>query len=267
LKERFFIDLINYSKKLSGVGNMFKDKVAIVTGASRGIGNGIATSLAKNGAKVICWGTREDTAKAAAEKIAADTGAVVIGRAVNVTDFSGVESAIKAIHKEYGQIDILVNNAGITRDNIILRMKEEDWDNVININLKGAFNCTRAAARFMLKARAGSIVNIASVIGLMGNAGQANYAASKAGVIGFTKSAAREFAARGVRVNAIAPGFIRTDMTDELSDEVKEATIGQIPLGCYGEVEDIASAVEFLVSDSARYITGQVLTVDGGMVM
>jgi 3-oxoacyl-[acyl-carrier protein] reductase len=186
---------------------------------------------------------------------------------VDVTESDAVEAAAKAVRNDSETIDILVNNAGITRDNLLVRMKEEDWDLVLRINLKGAFLCTKAVGRYMCKARTGAIVNIASVIGLMGNAGQANYGASKAGVIGLTKSTAREFASRGVRANAVAPGYIQTAMTEELTDDVRQQLQEQIPLQTLGRPEDVAEAVGFLASDAARYITGQVLVVDGGMVM
>lgn len=245
----------------------FKDKTAIVTGGARGIGEAIARKLAAGGANIVIWDVMDDVANETAAKLAGEFGIKAKGAGVDVTDSEAVEAAAKAVVEEFGAIDCLVNNAGITRDNLILRMKEEDWDLVLNINLKGAFLCTKSIARYMLKARAGRIVNIASVIGLMGNAGQANYGASKAGLIGLTKTSAKEFASRGVTVNAVAPGYIRTAMTDKLSDDAKGAMLKLVPLGELGEPEDVASCVEFLLSDSARYVTGQVLTVDGGMVM
>ncbi|MFW5856393.1 MAG: 3-oxoacyl-[acyl-carrier-protein] reductase [Planctomycetota bacterium] len=241
--------------------------LAIVTGGARGIGEAIARRLAADGLAIAIWDVNEDAAKATADAIASDHGVPTAGAAVDVTDADAVAAAAKDAHGAFGGIAALVNNAGITRDNLILRMKEEDWDLVLRINLKGAFLCTQAAGRYMLKARAGRIVNIASVVGVMGNAGQANYSASKGGLISLTKTSAKEFAARGVTVNAIAPGYIRTAMTDELSDEVKEAMQGIIPLGSFGEAEDVAAATAFLLSGAARYITGQVLHVDGGMVM
>ena len=224
-------------------------KIALVTGASRGIGKAIAVALAAAGADVA---VNYAGNKAAAEAVAAEIEAM--GRKV-------------AVIKEFGRIDILVNNAGITRDNLLMRMKEEDWDAVLNTNLKGVFNCTKAAVKYMMKQRAGRIVNITSVVGVMGNAGQANYAAAKAGCIGFTKSVAKEVAARGITVNGVAPGFIKTDMTSVLPEKVVADMEAGIPLARLGEPEDIAKAVLFLVSDDAAYITGQTLHVDGGMVM
>jgi 3-oxoacyl-[acyl-carrier protein] reductase len=246
---------------------MFKDKTVIVTGGARGIGEAIAVKLAQGGANIVIWDVMEDVAQETAAKLSSEHSVKAVGAGVDVTSAEAVEAAAKAVLEEFGVIDGLVNNAGITRDNIILRMKEEDWDMVLNINLKGAFLCTKTIARYMLKARQGRIVNIASVIGLMGNAGQANYGASKAGLIGLTKTSAKEFASRGVTVNAVAPGYIRTAMTDKLKDDVKEAMLKLVPLGSLGEPEDVAACVEFLLSDSSRYVTGQVLTVDGGMVM
>ncbi len=246
---------------------MFKNKTAIITGGARGIGEAIARKLAAAGANIVIWDVMEDVAVETATKLGDEFGVKTRGLGVNVTSSEAVDEATKAILKEFGNIDLLVNDAGITRDNIILRMKEEDWDLVLNINLKGAFLCTKAIGRYMLKARYGRIVNIASVIGLMGNAGQANYGASKAGLIGLTKTSAKEFASRGVTVNAVAPGYIRTAMTDALKDEVKEEMLKLVPLRKLGEPEDVASCVGFLLSDSAKYVTGQVLTVDGGMVM
>ncbi len=242
-------------------------KVAIITGASRGIGRAVALELAKNGAKVVVnfAGNR-----AAAEQVAAaikENGGEAILHQADVADAATVDALFKAATEAFGRVDILVNNAGITRDNLLLRMKEEDWDAVLNTNLKGVFNCTKVAAKIMMKQRSGKIINMTSVIGLMGNAGQANYAAAKAGVIGFTKATAKELASRNITVNAIAPGFITTDMTAVLTDDVKAEMAKQIPLGRLGTPEDIAAAVLFLASDAASYITGQTLTVDGGMVM
>lgn len=244
-----------------------KDKVAIVTGGARGIGEAIARKLASAGAHVAIWDVLEDAAHATAESIAKTYGVKATGAAVDVTNEGGVENATDAVMKDFGRIDILVNNAGITRDGLLLRMKEEDWDLVLRVNLKGVFLCTKAVGRFLCKARSGSIVNIASVVGVMGNAGQANYSASKAGVIGLTKTTAKEFAPRGVRCNAVAPGYIQTAMTEKLSEQTRQMMLSLIPLGGFGEAEDVAKAVCFLASDEARYITGQVLHVDGGMVM
>lgn len=234
-------------------------KVALVTGGAQGIGLATAQSLALAGAQVaICdlGGEALETAAVDALKIGCD-----------VCDTKEVDALMTAILEKWGRIDIIVNNAGITRDGLLMRMRDEDWQAVQDVNLTGVFKVTRAAIRPMLKQRSGSIINLASVVGIMGNPGQANYAASKAGVIGFTKAVAREAAARGVRVNAVAPGFIQTQMTDVLSDEVKEGLKAQIPMGTLGEARDIANAILFLASDAARYITGQVLAVDGGMAM
>lgn len=242
-------------------------KNAIVTGGARGIGEAIARELASAGVNVILWDVMEDAAKATAETIATEYGVKALGVSVDVTDADAVESAVKAARDSLGDIDILVNNAGITRDNLMLRMKEEDWDLVLKINLKGVFLCTQKVARYMCKARKGSIINITSVVGVMGNAGQANYSASKAGVIGLTKTSAKEFASRGVRVNAIAPGYIQTAMTDKLSDEVKDSMKAVIPMSDFGQPEDVAKAVLFFAGETANYVTGQVLCVDGGMVM
>ena len=244
-----------------------RGKNAVVTGGARGIGEAIAVVMAKMGANIIIWDVLEDQAKATADKIAKEHGVKTIGMAVDVTKGDSVDAAVDAAVKEFGGIDILVNNAGITRDGLIIRMKEEDWDQVLAINLKGVWQCTKSVGKVMLKARKGAIVNIASVVGVMGNAGQANYSASKAGVIGLTKTSAKEFAPRGVRVNAVAPGYIRTAMTDKLTDEQRQRMQDLIPLGELGTPEDVADAVAFLASTAARYITGQAINVCGGMVM
>ncbi len=240
------------------------DKVAIVTGGSRGIGLAIAESLADAGATIAVIGRNGERAKQAA---AALSGAGHHGYACDVADPFQVTDTVKAIQEGLGSVDILINNAGLTRDNLLMRMKDEEFDEVIATNLKGAFNFTRAVTRSMMKKRDGVILNITSVVGLIGNAGQTNYAASKAGMIGMTKSVAKELGSRGVRCNALAPGFIRTDMTAELSEDQIESLQSLIPLGRLGETDDISGVVRFLVSPAARYITGQVLAVDGGMVM
>ena len=242
-------------------------KVALVTGASRGIGRAIAVKLASEGAKVAV-NYAGNTAKAEEVKaeIEKNGGEAVLVQA-DISDSEAVDAMIEKVTEAFGTIDILVNNAGITRDGLLMRMKEEDFDAVINTNLKGVFYCTKAVSKLMMKKRSGRIVNMASVVGLMGNAGQANYAAAKAGVIGFSKSAAKELAARGISVNVVAPGFIATDMTAAMTDKAKEATLAGIPMKRMGEPEDVANAVLFLVSDYASYITGQTVNVDGGMVM
>lgn len=241
-----------------------EEQIAVVTGGARGIGLAIATALAEGGAKVAVVDVDEEGSQRVAEGL---PGEGHRGYRTDVTNAEEVKAVFKAVEEEVGPISILVNNAGITRDNLLLRMSEEDWDQVLSVNLKGAFNTTKAVARGMMKRRQGAIVNIASVIGLMGNAGQANYAASKAGLLGFTKSVARELASRGVRCNAIAPGFIRTEMTGKLSQDVIEGLKSQIPLGTLGDPQDVASVVRFLAGPGAAYITGQVIGVDGGMVM
>lgn len=242
-------------------------KVALVTGASRGIGRQIALTLARDGAFVIVNfnGSRE-RAQEVVKKIRENGGEGIIYQC-NVSDFTQTEAMVKDLIKTYGHVDILVNNAGITRDNLIMKMSEEDFDSVIETNLKGCFNTIRHLSRQMLKQRSGKIINISSVSGVLGNAGQANYAASKAGIIGLTKTMARELASRGITVNAVAPGFVNTEMTEVLSESIKEQAVAQIPLKKFGEAEDIAETVAFLASDRANYITGQVIHVDGGMAM
>lgn len=248
------------SSKLSG-------KVAFVTGASRGIGRAIALQLAQDGAKVaLNFASNSAKAEEVKAQIEAAGGEAMLVQG-DVAKFEVVTELIKKVVDTWGRLDILINNAGITRDNLLLKMSEEDFDKVISTNLKGVFNCTKAVTKLMMKQRGGRIVNMSSVVGLKGNISQANYAAAKAGIIGFTKSAARELASRGVTVNAVAPGFINTDMTAALSEKVKEVMLQEIPAGRMGTPEDVANAVAFLVSDEAAYITGQVLSVDGGMVM
>jgi 3-oxoacyl-[acyl-carrier protein] reductase len=242
-------------------------KVALVTGASRGIGRAIALELARQGADVaVNYAGNEVAAREVADEIVKLGRRAIIIKA-NVAEAGEVEAMVKQTIDELGKVDILVNNAGITRDNLLMRMKEEEFDEVIATNLKGVFNCIKAVTRPMMKAREGRIINISSVVGVMGNAGQANYVAAKAGVIGMTKSVARELASRGITVNAVAPGFITTDMTDVLGEETKDALLGQIPLARLGKPEDIANMVAFIASDKASYITGQVFHVDGGMYM
>ncbi|MCI6286913.1 3-oxoacyl-[acyl-carrier-protein] reductase [Acidaminococcus fermentans] len=242
-------------------------KVALVTGGSRGIGRAIALKLAENGADVAI-NYAGNTAAAEEVKAAIEQmGRKALLIQCSVADTDGVQAMVNQVVKELGRLDILVNNAGITRDGLLMRMKEADWDDVMNTNLKGVYNCSKAVMRTMMKQKSGRIVNMASVVGEMGNAGQANYAAAKAGVIGFTKSLAKEVASRGITVNAIAPGFIATDMTRVLSDDQKAEMARTIPLGRAGQPEDVANAVLFLASEGAAYITGQVLNVDGGMVM
>lgn len=242
-------------------------KIALVTGASRGIGRQIALTLAGYGAAVIVnYNGSAEKAEAVVKEII-DNGGAAEAVQCNVSDYDSAKELIDGIVKKYGRLDILVNNAGITRDNLIMKMSEEDFDAVLSTNLKGAFNCIKHVSRQMLKQRSGRIINISSVSGVIGNAGQANYCASKAGVIGLTKSVARELGSRGITVNAVAPGFIKTEMTDVLPDSVKEAMGEQIPLKRFGETTDVAETTAFLASDKAAYITGQVISVDGGMAM
>jgi 3-oxoacyl-[acyl-carrier protein] reductase len=243
-----------------------ENQIAVVTGAGRGIGRAIALKLAAHGADIVAVDLKTDFVQETVEEVR-KLGRKAWAFAANVSEAASVEAAAEQILKEAGRVDILVNNAGITKDGLLMRMSEADWDAVLDINLKGTFLFTKAFSRSLLKQKSGRIVNIASVIGLIGNAGQCNYAASKAGVIGLTKSCAREFASRGITVNAIAPGFIQTAMTDKLSQEQKDAITKQIPLASLGQAGDVANAVLFFASPAAHYITGQVLAVDGGMVM
>ena len=245
---------------------MLKDKTAIVTGAAQGIGKAIALALAKQGANVVVSDVNLEEAQKTSKEIEA-LGVKSIAVKCNVADAAEVDALVKQAQAAFPTIDILVNNAGVTRDNLMMRMDEKDWDLVLDVNLKGAFLMTKAVSRIMMKQRSGRIVNMASIIGVMGNAGQSNYAASKGGLIALTKSTAKEFASRNVTCNAVAPGFIETAMTAKLTDEVKENYRKGIPLGRMGGPEDVAGAVLFLVSDAASYVTGQVLHVDGGLVM
>jgi 3-oxoacyl-[acyl-carrier protein] reductase len=242
-------------------------KVALVTGASRGIGREIALGLAKQGADVVVnYSGSEERANQVAAEIK-ELGRNAIAVQCDVSNSESVASMVKATIDTFGKLDILVNNAGITKDNLLMRMKEDEWDDVININLKGVFLCTKAVTRQMMKQRSGRIINISSIVGVSGNPGQANYVAAKSGVIGLTKTTAKELSSRGITVNAIAPGFITTDMTDKLTEDVKDQMLKQIPLARFGEPSDIANVVVFLASEDSRYMTGQTLHVDGGMVM
>ena len=243
------------------------DKVAVVTGAAQGIGRAIAETLAQRGADVVVADLNVEKAETTAKEIAADTGRRVVAVQVDVADSASAKAMVDRAIAEFGRIDILVNNAGSTRDNLIMRMKEADWDLVLNINLKGAFNCSKAAIRPMMKQHYGRIVNITSVSGLAGQAGQTNYSSSKAGLIGFTKALAKEVGSRNITVNAIAPGFIETALTADLPQELKDWALQMTPVGRFGEPEDVANAVAFLAANESSFITGQVLSVDGGMVM
>jgi len=242
-------------------------KVAWVTGSARGIGKAIARALAEQGASVAVTDIEGDIAKTTAAELSKAFEVKTIAAPLDVTDAVGIDSLIKQIQTDLGGLHILVNNAGITRDGLLIRMSEDDWDRVLQVNLKGTFLCTRAAAKIMMRARSGKIINIASVVGMAGNAGQANYVSSKAGVIGLTKSTAKELAGRGIRVNAIAPGYIVTEMTQGLSEDITTEFLKGIPLGIAGQPEDVASVVVFLASPASDYITGQVIRVDGGMHM
>lgn len=241
-------------------------KVALITGGARGIGREIAMTLAKEGADIVIWDVNLSDARNTCKEIES-LGRKTLAEQVDVTNFEMVETAVNKILDKYGKLDILVNNAGITKDNLLLRMSQQEWDAVLSVNLKGTFNCTKAVFRPMSKQRSGRIVNIASIIGIIGNYGQANYAASKAGIIALTKTAARELAARNVTVNAIAPGFIQTEMTAKLPEDVKAKMMSAIPMAKLGTPKDVANACLFLASNEADYITGQTIVVDGGMVM
>ncbi|MBR5271636.1 MAG: 3-oxoacyl-[Clostridia bacterium] len=246
---------------------MLKGKTAIITGSGRGIGKAIALKLASLGANIVVNDIPSSTDADATSEEIKNMGVESIVVKGDVRNIDDVNELIKATMDKFGKIDIFVNNAGITRDGLMLRMSEEDWDMVMDINLKGAFNCIKTVARPMMKQRSGSIINITSIVGVMGNAGQANYVASKAGLIGLTKTTAKEFASRGIRCNAVAPGFIQSAMTDVLPDDVKQKYFDSIPLGKFGQTEDIANVVAFLASDMSAYVTGQTINVDGGLVM
>lgn len=246
---------------------MLKGKTALITGSARGIGKAIAEEYAANGASVIISDILQDKADETAAELKEKYNVETLAVKADVSKYEEVEALINQIIEKFGKLDIIVNNAGITRDNLIMRMSEQEWDLVININLKGVFNCTKAVSRPMMKQRSGRIINITSVVGEMGNPGQINYSASKAGVIGMTKTSAKELGSRGIRVNAIAPGFIVSEMTEKLSDQAKESLTKLIPLGSLGYPKDVAKAALFLASDMSEYITGQVINVCGGMVM
>lgn len=244
---------------------LLKDKVALVTGGGQGIGKAISVRLAKEGANIAVCDINTEIAGQTAKELE-KMGVQAAAFESNVADLKSAEDTVNKVIDNFGRVDILVNNAGVTRDTLLMRMKEEDWDLVLNVNLKGTFNFTKAIVRPMMKQQSGAIVNVASVIGLMGNAGQGNYAASKAGVIGFTKSIAKEVASRNIRVNAVAPGFIATAMTDKLPEDVRNKMLENIPLGRFGEPEDIADVILFLASDLSRYVTGTVVNISGGLV-
>ncbi len=246
--------------------SVLEGKTALITGGARGIGREIVLKFAKEGANIALCDINLQQAEETAKEVK-DLGREAIAFGVDVADSKVVQEMVDKILDKFGKIDILINNAGITRDALLIRMSEQDWDSVISVNLKGTFNCTKAVAKVMLKARSGRIVNIASIIGLMGNAGQANYSASKAGIIGLTKSVAKELAPRGINVNAIAPGFIQTDMTARLPEDIRNRMLSEIPLGRFGGPEDVARLALFLSSENSSYITGQVIQVDGGMLM
>ncbi|WP_411680927.1 3-oxoacyl-[acyl-carrier-protein] reductase [Clostridium thailandense] len=243
------------------------DKVALITGGTRGLGRAIAERLAEEKVKVIVTGVNEERAKQTASEISSMYNVETLGLKHDVSSENSTKEVVKSIIEKFKKIDILINNAGVTSDGLMMTMKKENWDKVLNVNLTGAFNCTKFVSKHMLKQRSGKIVNITSVVGITGNVGQANYAASKAGLIGFTKTVAKELADRGITVNAVAPGYISTDMTSILSDKVTEEMLSKIPMKAYGKPEAVANSVLFLVSNMSQYITGQVINVDGGMVM
>jgi len=243
-----------------------KDRVALITGGARGIGRSISLAFAKEGADIVVWDVNLEEAEKTCKDIEA-LGRKAMAAQVDVTDYSKVEEAVNKILDKLGKVDILVNNAGITKDNLLLRMSQAEWDAVLNVNLKGTFNCIRAVSRPMIKQRSGKIISIASIIGLIGNPGQANYAASKAGIIALTKTAAKELSSRNINANAVAPGFIQTAMTDKLPEELKQKMLANIPLNKFGTADDVAAVCLFLASEDSSYVTGQTIVVDGGMVM